>query len=137
MAQRYRAPLRVIIAGGLMMAVASVADASLPGVLFGTAQTLADGVQDGLEAVGKTTASLVMHGRDAAADTWDRNVERVRRHARANVEHVRAEAGLTGDEPSYAQAKRPRAKKPPAKKPEQESKPQQGGTQLPEDQWLY
>jgi hypothetical protein len=121
-----------------VVAVASAADASFPGVVFGTAQTFADGVEDGLLAVGKTTASLVMHGRDAAADTWYRNVARVRRHARANVEHVRAEAGLTDDDgPSYAQAKRPRAKKPPAKKPEQESKPPQGGSQLPEDEWLY
>ncbi len=75
------------------------AHAGLPGVVIGTARTIADGVRDGLHAPGDTTKDFVAHGRDAAADTWDRSVDRVREHARANTDHLWSEAGLGEESP--------------------------------------
>jgi hypothetical protein len=84
---------RVPIAAALLL-VAGVAHAGLPGAIIESARTLVDGVKDGAATVGETTRDYFLHGRDEAADTWHRDVDRAREHAREHRDRAMAEAGM-------------------------------------------
>jgi hypothetical protein len=83
-----------------VVAFAVPAHAGVPGVIVDSARTLAHGVRDGALTVGRTTRAFFLDGTDAAAETWDDNVELTREHARRNVDRVREEAGVDR-EPRY------------------------------------
>jgi hypothetical protein len=84
---------RFVITATLLL-VAGVAHAGLPGAIVESARTLVDGVKDGATAVGETTRDYFLHGRDEAADTWDRDVYRVRDHVREHRDRAMAEVGM-------------------------------------------